>query len=465
MKSWILNNKTKFVLLLIVVVFLVKLVTLFTFNNTEWEPDSYMHFLELRSIFADFPQNLILGLNVWSKPLYIYPLGLIVQIFNIKDFFLIEIINTLIFILISWLVYKIVLNVYKNFAVAVVALILSSFSLTLFKSSVSVLTEPIFTLTLVGSFYFLTKKKFTLASLFIGLSVLARIEGLFFIAIYLGYILYAYKLTAKQIVKNTLYSFLPFIIWDLLGFFITGDILYFRTFFQSYSAGNYGNGTLFDYPKLFLTKEFILSTCFIIAVFFLGKYKHKLVNKKLITYSFVLFTGFVTVQAVLWSRGAFGTAGLMRYFVSVIPFLIIFICSIFVIIRSLFSPRIFILSLVIVSALQTALLGMYLTGTIVNTKEFPKVESYFVESGEWLKDNYTEETFIAADRPEILYYSQRNLLNSKIYFSDDYALRTPGIYVWTEWSPITNKITKEDIDSNASLIKEFDNKVFVYEIK
>ena len=460
-----INNKNKIVIALLLTVFVIKVITLISFNNIEWEPDSYMHFLELESIYANFPQNLSLGLNVWSKPLYIYPLGLITYLFNLKTFFVIELVNIIIFLLIAFIVYKISLNIYKNYTVALTALLLTSLSLTLFKSSLSVLTEPIFTLMLVTSFYFLTKKKFSLASLFIGLSVLARIEGLFFIGLYIIYTWYFYKLNIRTAVKNILLSAIPFLVWNFLGFLNTGDILYFRTFFQSYSAGNYGVGTLLDYPKMFITKEFVLSLMFLVALVLVTKYRNKLQNKKLILYSLLTFVGFVAVQAILWSRGAFGTAGLMRYFISVIPFLILFVVSIFPIIKSVFNKRLFLLSLVTTIGAQILLLFFYLTGTIVSTQEVPKVESYFIETGMWLKDNYSQDVFIAADRPEILYYAQRNLVNSKVYFSNAYALKTPGIYVWTEWSPLTNKITKEDIDSNAELINQFEGKVFVYEIK
>lgn len=458
-------SKNKLLILLLVGIFIIKLVTLISFNNVEWEPDSYMHFLELRTVYADFPNNLDLGLNVWSKPLYIYPLGLLVQIFNTESFLLTQIVNVLIFLLTALLVYKIVLKLYGNFLTAILSLILTSFSLTLFKSSVSVLTEPIFTLLLVLSFYFLTKRKFLLSSLIMGLCVLARIEGLFFIGLHFLYLVHEFKFNIRKVIFSGILLGLPLFVWNFVGFLSTGNILYFRTFFQSYSSGNYGVGSLLDYPKLFITKEFILSLLFVAAIFIFIKFNKKFKNKKLIIYSFVIFTGFVFIQAILWSRGALGTAGLIRYFISVIPFMVIFIASFFKIISLYLNQKIFLFTIITVTFSQILLLALYLSGTIVNTKEFPKVESSLILAGEWAKNNVEQFEFLAADRPEILYYAQRDLTNSKVYFGEDFRNRKSGIYIWTEWSPITNKIERMQLEAEGELLIQFNNQVFVYEIK
>lgn len=459
------NRKKITIILVLITIFIFKLFTLVSFDNVEWEPDSYMHFLELRTVYADFPNNLEMGLNVWSKPLYIYPLGLIVQIFNTNSFLLTQITNVFIFLLTAILVYKIVLKVYGNFHIALLSLVLTSLSLTLFKSSVSVLTEPIFTLLLVSSFYFLSKGKYLLASVLMGMCVLARIEGLFFISLHFLYLLHEFKFNIRKLFLNGLLLALPMFAWNFIGFISTGNILYFRTFFQSYSSGNYGVGSLLDYPKLFITKEFVLSMLFVIAIITFLKFNQQLKNKKLILYSLVIFLGFVFIQAILWSRGALGTAGLIRYFISVIPFMIIFIATLFKVISIRTNKKTFLLVIVTITLGQVSLLSMYLTGTVVNTKEFPKVEQSLVIAGEWAKDNIESSVFLAADRPEILYYSQRDLTNSKVYFGDDFRDRKPGIYIWTEWSPKTNSIPKSDIESVAEFITEFDNQVFIYEIK
>lgn len=149
-------NENKIALLLLLLMFLIKLIFILSLNNTDWEPDSYMHFLELNTIYKDFPNNLSLGLGVWTKPLYAYLFGIPVTILNTNSFLIVQVINLIIFSLISYFVYKLVLKFVNNRLIGLLSIILSTLSLTLFKSSTSSLTEPIFTLTLVLGFYFLS---------------------------------------------------------------------------------------------------------------------------------------------------------------------------------------------------------------------------------------------------------------------------------------------------------------------
>lgn len=464
MKSKILKNKNYIIIGLLVVIFVIKVIIARSYNNVEWEPDSYMHFLQLKTVFANFPQNINIGMNAWAKPLYIYPLGFLVAIFNVQSVFFVEIINVLIFSVVSFLVYKIVLKIYGNFFVAVFALIATSFSLTLFKSSASTLTEPVFTLFLISSLYFTIGKRYYLAGLLVGLSVLGRIEGLFFIGMYLLFILLSHYRNKREIINNSVITLAPIFLWNLIGFLTTGNILYVRTFFQSYSINDYGKGDILGYPRLFITKEFLITIIFILSVFAFAKFYKKFKFKKEILYWGIISATFIFVQIIFWLFGLFGTAGLMRYFVCVIPFMIIFESSIFFILKERISLNRFRIVVIVISVLQVVLTFFYLNGIIFRTKEFPTVEQSYVQAGEWIKSNISSSEFLAADRPEVIYYSGRDLTNSRTDFNKEFNENKNGIYVWTEWSVGANNITKEQIEMKSILLKSFDGKVFVYKI-
>ena len=99
-----LKNKRNILIAVLLSIFIIKVLTIISFNNTDWEPDSYMHFLQAKTVWLNFPSNLPIGLSVWAKPLFIYPMGLIINLLNQNTFFVVQLINTLIFLLISYLV-------------------------------------------------------------------------------------------------------------------------------------------------------------------------------------------------------------------------------------------------------------------------------------------------------------------------------------------------------------------------
>lgn len=452
LKSEIINNKPA--LFLIAGFIILKLILIISFNNTDWEPDSYMHFLELRTVYSSFPEFLDIGLGVWAKPLFTYLLAAPVFILNTYSFFIVEIINLLIFSLIIYLVYKIVFKFTQDKKIALFSIFLSSLSLTLLKSSTSALTEPIFTLTLMAGFFAATKSKYYLASFLISLSVLGRIEGLFFIGIY--FIWLCFTLKNWSILKHIIILALPAILWNFLGYLHTGHILYIFDAGYPKIAGTYGYGKIYSLFWQFLTKEPVISILYSLGIIYLVKnfrtIKYRSEMVLILSWSLL----FLLIQSLLWWQGLFGSAGLMRYFVSTIPFMII----IGAVGLKLFNEKIRYYLIPAFIFTQIAVTAVYLFGLIPSKKEFPKRDGALIEAANWVKENVRAEEYLGSDRPEVIYYAQRDLSNSTIFYSEDLENNREGFYVWTrDWG-----VSIENISNKATRVYSVGDDLIVFKI-
>lgn len=471
-------NRQKILIFTLLFIFIFKLFVALSFNNSDWEPDSFMHFLELRTIFADFPNNLHLGLGVWTKPLYAYPFGFLVQIFNVKDLLFIQIINILISLLISFIVYKIVLKLSGSFKISLLSIVLTSFSLTLFKSSLSTLTDQIFGLMLILNLYFLLNKKYKLASLFVGLSVIGRIEGLFFVAIYNIYLILELLGQAniqrstqlKKLLFNWVITIVPVFIWNLLGTVTYNIPLFIINGGYPSTAGMYGYGGFLAYPHMFISQEFVITVLFILTSLIFLKRIKEIRNIWFIMFIWITFSLFFILQSALWKLGIFGSAGLMRYFVGVIPFMVIIGAFGVYKLKNEFKLQGFFKKgwseLVVVlgiTLLHFGLLIMHLSG-IGFIRQFPSEHTDFKVAGEWIKDNVSEDVFLYSDRPETIYYSNRNLTNSAIHFEGNYQKGVPGVYVWSkEWGKDVFGLNPDDFKEEDVIFK-IDQSLYVIQV-
>lgn len=468
MKSKLQNLKNpKFLTLAILLLFtfLIKIYFIYQFDDADWEPDSYMHFVELGAIFKDFPNNLDLGLGVWTKPLYAYPFGLIVYIFDLEKMYYIQVLNTLIIMFCSVLVYKTLKLFTKSFSIQVLAILFTNFSLLLFKASVSSLTEPIFTLCLVLGMYFISNKKYYLASFVLGLSVLARIEGLYFVGIYALWILYNFRHSYKFLFKNYLLACISTLLWNFAGYLNTGMVLYIFDAGYPTEDGRYGFGSWLRFPKYLLMQEPIIIIFFLIGAASILFYSKKAKNLKEQFLFTILPIGFVLIQMFLWRYGKFGSAGLMRYLVSVMPFIIV-ISVIYIEKFILFFEAFELKKLLLVSILgvtQILIFEFYMFGIPPISKHWPYNTNEYKEAGKFIKENLDENLMLYSERPEAQYYAERDTLNAISVYNDNLDRRDSGIYVWSkEWGEPVLKIKLEEISSKAKLVYNVNDEVYVF---
>src|SRR5690606_34139067 len=122
---------------------------------------------------------------------------------------------------------------------------------------------------------------------------------------------------------------------------------------------------------------------------------------------------FIAVQAVLWKEGMFGSAGLTRYLISIMPFLIILALVGLSLIKLNFRTKLFLGSLIIFSQVSILLVNILGAGPIES--KWIKLDSDYIAAGIWIRDNINKNQFLYADHPEIIYYSARDLNSSALF--------------------------------------------------
>ncbi len=530
---------------------LVKIAVILSFDDRGFEPDSYQHFLQVRTVLEDFPHNLWMGLDVWAKPLYVYPFALLVTLTGVDKLIVIQLANALISTATVTITFAIARKLFSS-QIALVSTILLASSLLFFKSSVSDLTEPIFALFLTLALYSVVTERFKTATILFSIAVLGRIEGLFFLGIYglwLSHLLtdrtqsvrgiltqdeatktvdrlprstsgsrsdtqkYNYysviltlsstkwrnrtnaqlssvipdlirNLTSAKLVRtmltHMLIAALPLAIWIAFGYSHYHDLSFLPGGYVS-ATDVYGQGHMLFYPYKFLTQEFAISVLFAVSaiIYLVHNLRHNRLVSKLYErfriksgmtganavflrysrFNILLLTfsvGFIATQVITWSTGTLGSAGLMRYFVGIMPMMAIFSGLALTWLRESLafkSKNAFALlasGLIIVSATLT---GLYATDTLNNGQPWLYDTSDYKLAGAWIADNIDADTTVYYDRPEVIYYSDRNLQNSNMGFGS----RNGDIVIWCKsWN-------KQDTRPRGVLLLEIGD-VEVYKI-
>src|SRR3989344_8388676 len=104
----------------------------------------------------------------------------------------------------------------------------------------SLYTESLFFLFMISTFYFLERKKYSLAAIFSILSSLTRLVGVFLFIPILIYVLNDQWKTISKKIKAFLYVISPFVglgIYSTYLFVTTGNILEFFTSQEAFSSG------------------------------------------------------------------------------------------------------------------------------------------------------------------------------------------------------------------------------------
>lgn len=404
-------------IILLLAIVLIKILVLVEIDHKDWEPDGYMHTLIINTIFKDFPNNIPLGIDVWAKPLYTYFFSIINLIFG--DYITnIQIGNVLIVTLVSLLIYKISFKLSSSQKVSIFIAIMSSINFLVFRSSLTALTEPLFTLILVLGFYYLISNKYLISMLFIGLLPLGRMEGFLFVIIWgllLIWLTFKKTLNLKGFIKGILLLALPAIVWNFLGFLKSGSILFIVNNGYPNTPGVYGFGGWIDYFHGFLIQEPVALFLIIFGIIVIGL---KVYTRKIKLFEIILFTSiysYLIINIVFWRYGIFGTAGLMRYFIPIIP--LIHLLSSYLL-TSNYIKRLgnkYLLFTVIILQLIFTLGSMYLyKGFFMGLLNYPSQSQNVINVERQLK-NISNCKIIGA-YPSDIYYSGRNLANSEQYF-------------------------------------------------
>lgn len=436
---------------------LVKIAAILYFGNVDFEPDSYLHFMQTADLFHNFPANFGTGLSVWAKPLYTYVFGLLLLPFSGAEIISAQLINVVISALTGLVIFAISRKIGLPGKYALLAAVLSNAGFIFFRSGMGSLTEPLFALLFCLAILAWLRGQYLLSSFIIGISVLGRLEALLFVAVW-AVVLFIMNWTKlgipgadntvpssfptrflRTLIKATPHLILltaPVIIWNFIGYLDSGEILYLFARGYPKTAGVYGYGNPLTYIEGLIHQEPLLSSLLGISIaLWLGRLVSQASKRVVFTrlcasqlrspqaLIWIAIVAFMSVQTVLYTLGLFGTAGLMRYLAVIIP---IFAVPAAWGTWQLAKEQLRASQLLIVIVLCVMQLGISLS--IVKTGGFykglynrPEIDQRLVTIWEEpaVKIAGQKSRFIYASRPELIYFSKNPSNNNTRYRLND----------------------------------------------
>lgn len=298
------------VIILILIHFIVGIITIFHFDGTGDSGDSIYHYLYAKYAF----QQPELFFDHWAKPFYV----LIFSPFAQLGFIAVKILNLIIVSFTLFFTYKLFNLEFKKFQALPILILI--FAPLYFVLTFSGLTEPLFALMLILTFYFYRLDKTTLAFLILSMLPFVRSEGLLFLAFF-G----LYEVVFKNW-KNIGYLFAGTILYSIVGYFVHHDIAWVFTKIPYASTGSvYGSGDFFHFFEQLLYVVGIPIYIFIWlgVIFMIVDLIKKRINFEQF-YLLVLGAGmFIVAHSLFWYLGIFNSMGLKRVLIGILPLLAI----------------------------------------------------------------------------------------------------------------------------------------------
>jgi hypothetical protein len=443
-------HTTQWLWLLLLAALVMRVFFIWYFGDVDFEPDSYMHFLYSVSTFAHVPESLNFAVGVWQKPLFTLITGLIIWMSGVHSLWIIKIFNVLVWGGLGVLTYRLACQLKLSTRSALIAVFLTEFSFLGLRASIGTLTEPLFGLLLLAALTSLYDKKYTLSCVLISLSALVRSEGLILLPFWVIILLVFHK--RERFSDLVVLALFP-LLWDVWGYLLTGD----RTFIVSSGypvKSPYGQGGWLDYPLGLVQYEPVM---FLAAVVGLGLTARRSEYRPL-HLLFVVYFGF---NVVAWRFGLFGTAGILRYFVSIVPWLAIYAASVFeystvfLAYQSLakrgLNPLLFQVIFAVLM-LTSGTSGYHLYNT-------PNVHHSLIEAGQWIKANHADQ-HLYASHPALLYYADRDFYSGTVVGPPDPAWKDGVIAFDRDFGPASLL----DYLARFPLLKQYGDYIYIYDV-
>ena len=381
-----------------------RLFFIWYFGDVGFESDSYAHFLYAVSSFVDMPKSLNYAAGVWQKPLFTLLTGTFIWVTGIQSLWLIKILNTIIWIVVGVLTYSVGRRIELSKAAGLAAVFLVEFSFLGFRSSISVLTEPLFTALVLGALLMLLNRRYTFSCALVSLSALVRSEGLLLI---IGWVIILWIVLHRRNFRDLLILiFFPFL-WDLWGYSFSNDLTFILT--SGYPLDSpYGHGGWLYYFKGLFEYEPVIFPLALLGFVFTLRERHILLLH-------ILAGIFFVFNVVAWRFGRFGTAGLLRYFVPAVPWLALYAAMTLDYTNLLLTRR----RMVKYGINGLLVLQVVFTLTVLNSHtagynlyNTPTIQSAIKDAGEWIKANLDDKRLCAAN-PALLYYAGRDIYTNR----------------------------------------------------
>ncbi len=377
----------------------IRLFFIWYFGDVDFEPDSYYHFLYAVSSFARLPQSLNYAAQVWAKPLFTLLTGLIIWISGVRTLWIVKVFNTLVWCGMGLLTYQLARRLKLSTAASLISVFLAEFSFLGFRSSIGTLTEPLFAAIVLAALILLHDKRYTASCLLASLSVLARSEGL---VLLLAWVVILWLVHGRRRFLDLLLLAVFPLLWNLWGYWLTGNPTFVLTSGYPIATSPYGHGGWFDYPWGLLQYEPLV---FPLAVLGLGLTIRERRYRPLHVW-LAFFFGF---NVIAWRFGLFGTAGILRYFVPIVPCLAICAGAAFDLSHLLLAYK-----NLAARGLNFLLLQVFFTVLVLNSNtggyhlyNTPTVHHALIDAGEWIQANRPED-YLYSSHPALLYYARRD---------------------------------------------------------
>lgn len=322
------SAETLWVLGGLVLLFVYFFVLAYLSKGSSGGADSYVHYRIARYAYK-YPHLL---LDLWGKPMF--------TIFSFPfaqfGFTGIKVFNIICALISAWLSYRISKRL--NLKAAPLVIIFVCFAPMYFLTSISVLTEIVFSLVLVWACWLFIEKKYVWSALIISLLPFARQEGIIIIPLFLFLLL-----VRKQFKAIPLLAF-GFLFFSIIGYFYWHDFLW--VIHQSPYTGDvdyYGHGELFHFVKAY--KEILGIPLSILFVLGIGQLIYKSAtfrkNHPYLAEEIILIFGsaaiYIAGHSYVWWKGIHGSLGLTRVVAGVIPIMAIVCLEGYNLVRLIFS--------------------------------------------------------------------------------------------------------------------------------
>jgi hypothetical protein len=304
---------------------LLRLAFLAEHFNQDWEPDGYKHVMMSKATFAALPGSLWYAVDVWAKPAYTLFYAVLYRVLPTSwpAIVITQVANSVMWTAASVLVLSLARSLFQNRYTLIVIAAFSAFAYVSFRASVSANTEPFGALVFAAGMLLLSKRYTTAAMFAFGSEILIRMDAVFCVSVFPLWVVARVLLERDAGLADRLWrSFrygaafaLPLFVWNLAGFWHTGSPLFVLTNGYPTTAGIYGFGNVTYYAREFIHFDPLLFLSFLAGSILIVVRR----QSELLMVFAVAALFYLVVMAVFWIMGAFGSAGLLRYFVFQYP--------------------------------------------------------------------------------------------------------------------------------------------------
>jgi hypothetical protein len=217
----------------------------------------------------------------------------------------------------------------------------------------------------------------------------------------------------------------------------------------------YGHGGWFDYVIGLLQYEPLIFPLALLGWgLSIGKGEYRPLHLLLI-----LYFGF---NVVAWRWGLFGTAGILRYFVPIVPWLAIYAATAFDCTKLLLAYQHLARYGLNPLGLQLLFTLLVLNSHTAGYHQYntPTVHHALIEAGQWIQAQHPQD-YVYSSHPALLYYAGRDFYSSA-FVVDSKPLQRDGIVAF-ELGFGSSELLK--YLKRSSLLIEFDNYVLIYDHK